>query len=173
MVARILVVPPLSGTLEEHTFQLAGDPVWVLFEPDDGSDWAGAFGSNEIRPGRPVDIAFLDTPPVAYVVAGGRDYVLDYQSRELIWWSDGSLSQGVLAMAPSQSFVVWDEIRFRSIDPQGRVLWVSERVSWDGFREIHEEGGLVKGQAWFPGNTWVSFTVDAATGEHAGGSYRS
>ncbi len=173
MLARILDAPPLSGTIEEHTFHLAGEPVWVLFELDDGTSWAGAFGSDEFRLACAADVAFLQTRPVAFVVAGSRDYLVNYQTRELIDWTDGcSLQEGVLAVQPTETFIAWDDGKLWAVDALGRVLWKSGRVAWDGLRVIRQEGDIVHGEALSPHDgTAVAFEFDVMTGHHRGGNY--
>jgi hypothetical protein len=173
MPAWVLDAPPISGAVEEQAFHLAGEPVWVLFDLENGTSWVGVFGSDRARLDRPVGVATLDAPPVAYVVTGRRDYLVDYQTRQLVCLVDAdSLSEGVIAIESPRSFVVWNNTWLRSIDPHGRLLWVSEHVAWDGLRDVHQEGEIVTGEAWSPiDNNWIPFGLDPASGWHWGGSY--
>jgi len=175
MVAvQVLGTPPLSGTVEEHAFQPAGEPVWVRFELEDEKSWVGAFGSGQARASGDVGAATLEYPPVAYVVAGSRDYLINYQTHELLLWFDQSRSEGVLAVQAQDRFVLWDSTRLQAVDAKGNALWLSRRVSWDGLRDVHCDEGVIKGEAWSPlGGGWMGFQLDPMTGEFTGGSYVS
>lgn len=54
------------------------------------------------------------------------------------------------------------------------VLWRSQRISWDGMRNVVRQGLTVTGEAYDPtggDRDWVPFSLDLKTGEVRGGSY--
>jgi hypothetical protein len=62
---------------------------------------------------------------------------------------------------------------FEAVDAWG-TAWKSRRISWDGFRKVSLDEGVVRGEAYAPqgvDGTWYSFAVNVRTGEVRGGSY--
>jgi hypothetical protein len=54
-------------------------------------------------------------------------------------------------------------------------MWVSERISWDGIKDLKVDGSVVSGMAYDPTNKnkeWVEFSVDLQSRAIKGGSYR-
>jgi hypothetical protein len=60
---------------------------------------------------------------------------------------------------------------FLRLGPSGAV-WHTRRISWDGFRGLRFESGVMVGEAWSPmESSWLPFIVDLKTGRAEGGSY--
>jgi hypothetical protein len=60
------------------------------------------------------------------------------------------------------------------IEPNGE-RWSTERISWDGIKNLKLEGNLVSGLSFDPLNNkkeWVEFVVDLEKRNVKGGSYR-
>lgn len=52
------------------------------------------------------------------------------------------------------------------------VVWHTQRISWDGFQNVHLEAKRIAGEAWSPiEDRWLPFSVDLETGHVDGGSY--
>jgi hypothetical protein len=52
------------------------------------------------------------------------------------------------------------------------LLWATQRISWDGFRNIRLGHEIVEGEAWSPlDDRWSPFRVNLADGSVVGGSY--
>ena len=148
--------------------------MWVLFELEGEKSWAGVFGSDRVGASNAVGVAALDHPSEAYVFAGGRDYLINYRTHELLLRFDRSRVEGVLAVQADHRFVMWDSTKLQAVDAEGATSWVSRRVSWDGLRDVHLDANIVKGEAWSPiDHLWMGFELDPANGEFSGGSYVS
>jgi len=170
MNVRVLERPPASGTIEEVRFNATGDCVWLRFDPHDDKEWVGIFGCGHFN--RTVAVATLDAPSLTYVVAAGNDYLLDHRSRDLQCLFKGSRAQGVIAVAALSCFVIWDSNKLQAVAADRTHRWLSSRISWDGFRRIHFDDGLLKGEAWSPiEQRWLGFELNPENGHFRGGSY--
>jgi hypothetical protein len=169
MNIRILDHPPISGTITEVLFDAVGIGLWVHFDPDDDDAWVGVFGL-----GGPVatPVAVLTTPPVACIGAGDT-YMVNYHTRQLLGQITGLYTIGALPLPAYGWFLLWDVCEFRAVTPAGTTVWISERVSWDGLRNIHLVDGYIHGEAWSPSwdGSWTAFTLDLQTGAVSDGSY--
>lgn len=55
------------------------------------------------------------------------------------------------------------------ISPRGN--WRTERLSWDGIRNLSVSGDFILGEGWRYDDTWHKFSVSLANGSHTGGAY--
>jgi hypothetical protein len=77
----------------------------------------------------------------------------------------------VLPVPSSGVLVFGDFVRLTAIGRQGKRLWTTQRLSWDGLQMSGVEGKHLVGSGWdAPSQKWVDFRVDLETGDHEGGS---
>jgi hypothetical protein len=132
----------------------------VRFYPKQAEPWVANFS------GRPTKYnAVLDHPDGAdvIVVTGGGACIVDPETRKIRHRISGQVEQAI--RVPSLGLIVvqclTDFIAITS-DNDG---WRSERISWDGFRNIEIDGAELLGEAYTPiGDTWVPFKLDLLTG---------
>lgn len=167
MKAEILAQPPLSGVYREAHFDSVGTCTWILFRPFDGEDWVCVFG----RGINDHNAVVFHPCGEAFVVAGGRGYVIDTQSRTLLHKTDRSHFVDVVADLEPGAFVVADDLRLYGYGNDGR-RWLTPRISWDGIRNLVLEGHLVKGEAWGLDDKWYGFTLDPSSGQVTNATYR-
>lgn len=137
----------------------------VEFEDKDGNKWIGNF-----QPGLNAYNAVFDTfgadRPI--VIAGGSGYVVDVPSHKVIEEFGGAIDW---ALEWHGRLVLADGIGFVARNRDG-VVWKSDRVSWDGMRDLSHDGGRVRGFAYSPlDDDYHSFDLDLETGNFSGGSY--
>ena len=60
-------------------------------------------------------------------------------------------------------------IAFEAIGVGGRV-WLTPRLSWDGFKDVSVDSETIRGFGWESDHTWHRFEVDIATGRSSGGA---
>ncbi|HWI61418.1 MAG TPA: hypothetical protein VNT75_06260 [Symbiobacteriaceae bacterium] len=162
---------PATGPLAEQ-FSATGlgkhrEGLVVRFEPPGGSPWVGNF-----QPGLSDFSTVVHHPDGFHVVviAGGQGYIVHPHSRVLIEVFGGAV-EWCFAMEDPPLLVEHDGLSFSAFGVKGH-LWETPRLSWDGFRHVRIEGGIITGEAWNPmGETWDVFTVHLATGKASGGSY--
>jgi hypothetical protein len=135
--------------------------------------WVGVFGHSKSGISRHEAVAVLQTPPVAYVVAAGKDYLIDHETRDLRLVYDDSTAEGVIAVPSLSRFVVWDSVKMQAVGADGDSLWLSHRISWDGIRDVRLEGSVVVGEAASLEDQWKGFRLEPENGNFTGGSYVS
>jgi len=105
------------------------------------------------------------------VIAGGAVYVVDQVTRaqidmiggDDILWSSSSKGGSLVLLAG------WTDIIAYSM---AGIAWTSERISWDGLRNLEVVTGSVTGEAYSPiDDEWHRFELDTTTGRHTGGSW--
>ena len=136
----------------------------VEFTKSDGGKWVGNFatGAGTVVP-HPDGRSLL-------IVANGPMYIVDIDacSAEVL---EGN-GEGVHEIPGSPDLLIELSGVWLARLGAGGFLWKTQRVSWDGFRNISVAEGVVIGESWSPiQHKWMPFEVDLATGEHAGGSY--
>ena len=139
--------------------------VVIEFESVDGHRWVGNFQRGGTTFDAVLTTFAIDRP---VIVAGGRAYLLDATSRTVI----AEFGDYVIwAVEWRDTIVLADELRFEALNRNG-VVWRSERVSWDGMRDLSLDGSFVRGFAFSPiDNDYYRFVLDLETGSFTGGSY--
>lgn len=104
------------------------------------------------------------------IIAGGKAYVVDLASRKEVAEFGGAI-QWCLELAERKWQVLADGCDFEARDREG-VVWQSERVSWDGMRDLIRRGDQLFGLAYSPfDDGYKEFVLDLLTGKFVGGSY--
>ena len=170
MQCHILKVPPLSGDLPKVQFRAEGTCAWVKFVPEESDPWVGVFGWGALK-FRSEAVAILHAAPFAFVIAGGAPYIINYEARTLVWYSDDAWLTGVVAAEAQSLFVACDDIRLYAFTLSGEQRWISRRISWDGIRNLSVVGEGVQGDADYPDGAVATFATDIETGATTGGSY--
>ncbi len=136
----------------------------VEFNPVGSPAWVGNF-----QPGSTSLYQIIQEPEseTVLLIAGGQAYAVNERSGALL----GAYASDIEFVERSASATVTgDNLGFTSY-LDGRLLWRTRRISWDGFRNLRIEGGSICGEAWCFDDTWHSFSVDLVTGQASGGSY--
>ena len=141
----------------------------MRFTLEGNSEWTGNF-EREWHGGVDDVLRFPGSEPLVLVIAGGLAYLIDVQARRLV--RTFSPVEAVAADQERDVIYVSDGIRVEAVGENG-ILWTTERISWDGIRNLRMQEGRLEGDACDPtsdGN-WTPFSIDPATGEVRGGSY--
>lgn len=137
----------------------------VEFTPSDAPTWVGNFqrGSTSLD----VVLASCSDTTVT-VIAGGRAYVVHPGSRSCA----RTFGDQIVQVFELVDLAVFSNGLWMEATDGELLVWRTRRLSWDGMRDAHVDGGKIVGDAYDPmSDTWTSFTVDLATGEVEGGSY--
>ena len=140
-----------------------------LFKSD-GTNWVANF-----RPGWTNYYNTFDFPDIRtiVVIAGGQGYVMSPDD-EKPKFTFGLTITDVLQTADG-SLICADNIYIIFLDNSNGQLWVSERISWDGIKDLKISGDTLHGQAYDPTNSiqeWSDFSINLKTKEITGGTYR-
>jgi len=136
----------------------------VEFNPPGATAWVGNF-----QPGSTSLYRIIEEPAneTVLVIAGGQGYAVNERSGALLATYDSDIE---FVERGASTTVIGDNLGFASY-LDGGLLWRTRRISWDGFRNLRVEGGLIFGEAWCFDDTWHLFSVDLLTGQASGGSY--
>jgi hypothetical protein len=131
--------------------------------PEGAESWAGNYqpGLGGIS-----DIFAFPDGRSAVVVAGGQGYIVDSETRVL----RATLGAALQWAAERDGWLLFhDGFGFFGFGNSGQQ-WISQRLSWDGIRNVSVEADRIMGEAWDPSDLWLPFEVELATGEVTGGS---
>jgi hypothetical protein len=139
-----------------------------LFKSD-GSNWVANF-----RPGWTNYYKAFDFPDkkILVVIAGGQGYLMSPDD-EKPKFTFGLTITEVLKTA-NGSLICADNTRIIFLDNSNGQLWVSERISWDGIKDLKFSGDILSGTTYDPTNSiqeWCDFSINLKTKEITGGSY--
>jgi hypothetical protein len=138
------------------------DGVLLRVTPDGMAGWSGLFAAQPSGRYKSGVYSCSDANALC-VVSNGAGYMLDvrepdgYQeiSTSPVLDVVAAVEAGVLVFANYTDVLAWDG--------KGR-RWLAERVSYDGIRDLHADGGALRGLAWSPTDGEHPFTLDLATG---------
>ncbi len=142
----------------------------VRFFKSDGTDWVANF-----KPGWTNYYDIFDYPDhdTTIVIAGGLGYVMSTEN-ETPKSSFGITINNVIQRNDG-SLICADDTHILLLDYQSGDFWESDRISWDGIRDLKLDENIVKGQSYDPTNSikpWADFSIDLNTKEIHGGSFQ-
>tara|TARA_R110002020_G_scaffold73623_3_gene188901 strand:- start:1034 stop:1666 length:633 start_codon:yes stop_codon:yes gene_type:complete len=142
----------------------------IRFYKNDGTDWVANF-----QPGWTKLEKVFDFPEknIVVVLAGGLGYVMNPNSEKPLL-TFGLVITDVF-QAENGSLICIDQVRVQMLDNSNGEIWTSERISWDGFKGLTFENGILSGLSFDPTNSlkeWSEFSVNIKTKEITGGSFR-
>lgn len=155
-------------TIDDEPFVSEG--YVVRFFKSNGTDWVANF-----KPGWTDYYGIFDYPDhdSTIVIAGGLGYIMSTENetpkssfgltiKKVIQKNDGSL-------------ICADDTHILLLDNQSGDFWESDRISWDGIRDLKLDENIVTGQSYDPTNSikpWADFSVDLDSKEINGGSFQ-
>jgi hypothetical protein len=150
----VIAIPPEgSGSGRERAYIRIG-----LGE----ASWVGSFEIGYTKFG---SFSLMPDNKHLFVSAKGAGYIIDLKTRTLVE-RIGTHVAFVWTDAERTLFTVdHNGMSLESFDKNGR-LWKTDTISSGGFREMSLEDGIIAGEAQRgPGEGWVGFSVEVATGE--------
>jgi hypothetical protein len=140
----------------------------IRFFKSDGKDWVANFemGWTDLK-----EVIELSNTSNLLVIANGTCYLMDPNDTNPI----EAFGVGYVAIfkASMQRYVLQDQTDLTIVEADGQH-WYTERISWDGLKDLKVENNIVKGLSFDPrkdSDEWTSFTYDIDKKLLAGGSY--
>lgn len=152
--AKLLSQAPLSGTIDEARFNATGTCTWIEFEDDTYNNWCGIFGHG-IQTGQ--SAVTINKIGQSFIISQGQGYLIDVNSRKLLHQTENDWLISVIAIADSDYFVACTYTNIYAYSPNG-LLWVSDRVSFDGIELNTVKNKIVPGKVWDLEN-WIDFSL--------------
>ncbi|HLP21125.1 MAG TPA: hypothetical protein VK174_12520 [Chitinophagales bacterium] len=140
----------------------------VRFHKLDGSDWVANFetGCTELK-----QVIELENTHNLLVIAGGMCYIVNPNETQPVSVFGSSYKN--VFKANNNRFVLTDTTDLTIVEADG-IHWQSERISFDGLKDVKVDNNLVTGVAYYPvydSNEWVPFFYDIDTKTLIGGSF--
>ena len=155
-------------TDDNEPFYSEGFP--IRFYKSDGSEWVANFKPGMTGLNKVFECKKLDS---IVVISGGQGYLISPDNEKPI------KTFGIAIKDTFQdeigNLILVDDLSIEIIDIQTLEIWTSERISWDGFRDLKLTGDILSGQSFDPTNSineWSDFSFNIKTKEITGGSYR-
>jgi len=140
----------------------------VRFHEAGGESWVGNF-QKDFSGGFDFVIGHPDRRHVI-VIAGGAGYFVDPELRRQTHMFGGGI-KFAQHVANLNIVIIGDDTRIGAFSADGSG-WSSERISWDGMRNIAVDGTILRGEAWSPiSNCWHPFELDLLTGKSSDAVY--
>jgi hypothetical protein len=141
----------------------------VRFTPRVKSSWVGNFARGSS--GYDAVVLHPDQCQVI-VVAGGAGYHVDPESRrQTHQFGSGGLISSLQSLPELNLVIAADNFRIAACLADD-IGWCTERISWDGIRNITITGSTLHGEAWSPvSERWWPFEVDLLTAKTSGAIY--
>ena len=139
----------------------------VKFIKSDGSEWVANFkpGIGQYSGVHPLNDTYA-------IFSSGTCYIMNPDITKPINIFDSDYYQVI--NSSKHQIIAIDTVYVTIIEPDGQ-RWQSERISWDGFKEIKLKDYILSGLSYDPTNNeneWVPFSLNIKTKEIYGGSYR-
>lgn len=152
---------------DNEPFYSEGFP--IRFYKSDGKSWVANF-----KPGWTGFNKVFDYPEhnKIIIIASGLGYIMTPENEKPI--STFGLTISDVFQTENGSLVCADGISFLILDNVTGEIWQSERISWDGFKNLKYKDNIISGQSYDPTNSiqnWSDFSFNIETKEIIGGSY--
>ena len=141
----------------------------VHFFKNDGSSWIGNFRA---RGTELFGIYNLTNENEVLVFARGECYLVDIENQKLIKEIGGQYNS--LIKDSEETLILSNGTNITTINPSGEI-WNSERISWDGIKDLKLDIYTLSGLSYDPMNKnkpWVPFSLNLKTKKLKGGSYQ-
>ncbi|RPD45182.1 hypothetical protein [Paracnuella aquatica] len=140
----------------------------VRFYRTDGTEWVANFqpGWTDLK-----KIIEFDKTQNLLIIACGTCYIMNQNETKPIQVFGVGYSN--IFSASNDRLVLQDQTDLTIIEPDGNH-WHTERISWDGLKEIKVENSIITGLSYDPmhdADEWVPFSYDIDTKVLTGGSY--
>ena len=158
----------ISVTENNENYFSAGFP--IRFFKNDKTNWVANFkpGWTELN-----EIFEIGNQSNLIVIAGGMFYLMNPENEKPIKAFGGGFE--TYLKSKNGKIILQDQTDLTVIEPNGEH-WSSERISWDGIKNLKLNGNLISGLSYDPmneENEWVEFEMNIETRKVEGGSYRN
>lgn len=159
---------PMYIALSADNEQFYSEGFVVRFLKSDGTIWIANF-----KPGWS-DFSFAKEYPNAnriVIVAKGQGYIINPEIQSPIETFGLGIRQ--IIETKHNQLICASDCYLYLID-ENESVWQSERISWDGIKDLSVEQNIITGLAYYPmTDSWLPFTFDIESKLITGGSFDS
>lgn len=142
----------------------------VRFYKSDKTEWVANFQHGWTNFSKVFDFPECKT---VIVVAGGQGYCMSPDSETSKYTFGLTISD--VFQTESGNLVFSDNISIIFFDKASGAFWHSDRISWDGLKDLKLSDNVLYGKAYDPTNSleeWSDFSINLKTKEIIGGTWR-
>lgn len=160
---------PMAIPVTGYIFDYYSEGFVIRLYKDDGTSWIGNF-----QPGATLlNKIFPLHNNLLLIIAGGECYIMNPDQTKPIFSFGDSYTQ--VFITEDGKIILPGDVDITVVEPNG-AYWYSERISWDGFKDIRFDKNIISGYAYYPmteseTNQWIYFSYDIETKTRIGGSY--
>jgi len=150
---------PMHVSISENGEKFYNEGFVVRFIKSDGTEWVANFKTGWTNFSTVFELSSIDN---IVVIASGQGYLISPDQQKAISTFGPSITQ--LLEFSDGRFISANETNVVIIHPDG-LIWESERISWDGIKELTFNGNIVMGYSYDPmhdADEWVPlyFNID-------------
>ena len=142
----------------------------LKFKKTDGEEWVANFKPCWTDFNK---VFFFPEHKIVVVFAGGQGYIMNPDEQEPKM--NFGLTIKDVIQNEDGSLICSDDIQILVLDNKTGEIWKSDRISWDGIKDLKLIDNKVTGQTYDPTNSnqpWSDFELDLKTKEIKGGSFK-
>lgn len=142
----------------------------VRFYKSDKSEWVANFQLGWTNFSKVFDFPKHKT---VIIVAGGQGYVMSPDNEAPKFTFGLTISEAL--QTDNGSLVFADNINIIFFDNSNGQFWHSNRISWDGIKDLKLADNILYGKSYDPTNSiqeWSDFSINLKTKEITGGTWR-
>jgi hypothetical protein len=160
---------PMYIPISEDGIEFYNEGFVVRFFKSDGTNWVGNFKTGWTKYSNVFEIP--DTDKIV-VIASGQGYLITPDQQKPLKTFGYAISE--IVTTNDKIFVAADITDLEIINSDA-TIWRSERISWDGIKDLVIKDKIVSGLSFDPmhdSDEWVNFSFNLDTKEIIGGSYK-
>jgi len=160
---------PMHISVTENNDNYYSEGIAIRFFKSDNTNWVANF-----KPGwtKLTEIFEIENQNDLIVIAGGMFYLMNPENEKPIKAFGGGFE--TFLKTKNGKIILQDQIDLTIIEPNNEI-WHTERISWDGIKDLKLIKNFVTGLSYDPmddKDEWVEFKFNIETREIEGGSYK-
>ena len=159
---------PMYIPISEKEERYYSEGFVVRFSKLDGTDWVANFkpGWTSLK-----EVHELPYNTNLLIIAFGTSYIMNpEQTKPISVFGVGYVDS---FKSPDGRIILQDQTNLTIIESSGKY-WHSERISWDGMKDLNLQNNIITGLSFDPmheADEWVAFSFDINARTLTGGSY--
>ena len=161
---------PMYISISDDEEQFFSEGFVVRFFKNDQTEWVANFKPGWTGLNKVFDLSEENR---VVVFAGGLGYIINPNDEKPIGYFGLTINH--VFQSENGNLICVDDIGIQIVENSNQDIWTSERISWDGFKELKHENGIISGKSYDPMNSkkeWSDFSLNIGTKEINGGSFR-
>jgi hypothetical protein len=147
---------------------IGADGLLVSVRPRISAPWIGVFALGKVTPKAKSGLYSWPHPETLCVVSRGQAYLVNVEQPTKFEIVNVHPVLDVIPVASKRIVVFANYTELAAYGESGRV-WVSQRLSWDGFSVTAVTSEYIEGRAWEPSvEAEVDFRINLSDGRRAG-----